>query len=151
LSIALSGSEQEVRIRHTPNSLAKLDEAHKILGLTHKLYADLEQIFQSMASRPLKERQLKEYFKTLVPENPDAQFQTRNENIREALMELHESGIGAEMNKGTVFSAYNAVTEFADHVRHSKDPQKHLNSMWFGGGEKMKTRAFELAKSIIMN
>lgn len=151
LSVALSGTEQEVRIRHTPNALARLDEAHKLLGLTNQLYDQLHMIFNRMASKPMREKQLVEFVKTLVPENPDAEYQTRNQNIRDAILELHENGLGADMNKGNVFGAYNAVTEYVDHVQHSKDPAKHLKSLWFGGGERMKRAAFELAKTISMN
>ena len=35
LSAALEGAEQEVRIRHTPSAVDRLEEAHKILGLTN--------------------------------------------------------------------------------------------------------------------
>ena len=87
--------------------------------------------------------------KKLIPENPDAVFQTRNQNIREAILELHETGEGAEMSRGSVWGAYNAVTEFTDHVQHSKDAAKRLNSIWFGGGEKLKHKAFDLAVKML--
>ena len=45
LTAALDGMEEEVRIRHTPNSTAKLEQAHKLLGLTNSLYDQLEIIF----------------------------------------------------------------------------------------------------------
>jgi len=151
LSVALSGNEQEVRIRHTANAIHKLEQAHKLLGLTNSLYTQLDTIFNRMALRKVTEKQLMDYVKALIPANPDATFQTRNENIREAILELHESGQGAEMNRGTVWSAFNAVTEFADHVQHSKDVSKHLKSIWFGGGEKLKLKAFELAQKMSMN
>ncbi len=151
LSIALQENEQEVRIRHTANAVHKLEEAHKLLGLTNHLYLQLDTIFNRMASRKIIDKQLIEYVKALIPANPDARFQTRNENIREAILELHESGQGAEMSRGTLWGGYNAVTEFADHVQHSKDTSKHLKSIWFGGGEKLKLKAFQLAQKMSMN
>ncbi len=51
LSVALAGAEQEVRIRHTPNAVDKLKEAHKILGLTNQLYQQLDVIFNRMQLR----------------------------------------------------------------------------------------------------
>jgi len=44
---------------------------------------------------------------------------------------------------GTVWGAVNAVTEFADHVA-GRDNDSRLNSAWFGGGAKLKARAFDL-------
>jgi len=149
LSIALSGSEQEVRIRHTANAVHKLEEAHKLLGLTNSLYNELDSIFNRMALKKVSGRQLVEYVKTLVPSNPDAQYQTRNENIREAILDLHETGKGAEMARGSLWGAYNAVTEYSDHVQHSRNIDKQLRSIWFGGGERLKLKAFTLAQKIL--
>jgi phage/plasmid-like protein (TIGR03299 family) len=87
LSVALTGSEQEVRIRHTANALNRLEEAHKLLGLTNTLYKELDAIFNRMALKKITDKQLMDYVKTLIPSNPDAAYQTRNENIREAILE----------------------------------------------------------------
>jgi phage/plasmid-like protein (TIGR03299 family) len=149
LSAALSGSEQEVRIRHTANAVNRLEEGHKLLGLTNTLYSQLETIFNKMALKKVTEKKLVEYVRKLIPENPDAVFQTRNQNIREAILELHETGEGAEMSRGSIWGAYNAVTEYTDHVQYSKDASKRLNSIWFGGGEKLKHRAFDLAMKML--
>jgi phage/plasmid-like protein (TIGR03299 family) len=151
LSVALNGGEQEVRIRHTANAVEKLQDAHKLLGLTNNLYQQLDTIFNRMALRKVTDKQLMDYVKALVPANPDAKFQTRNQNIREAILELHESGQGAEISRGTLWGAYNAATEYADHVQSSRNPNKQLNSMWFGGGEKLKLRAFALAQKMLTN
>lgn len=151
LSIALAGNEQEVRVRHTANAVQKLEQAHKLLGLTNHLYQQLDSVFNKMALKRFTEKQLMDYVKTLVPANPDAKFQTRNENIRQAILELHESGQGADMSRGFLWGAYNAVTEFSDHVQHSRDANKQLNSIWFGGGERLKLRAFNLAQKMLTN
>ncbi len=151
LSIALARNEQEVRVRHTANAVHKLEQAHKLLGLTNHLYAQLDSVFNRMSLRKLSEKQLMDYVKALVPANPDAKFQTRNENVRQTILELHESGQGAEMSRGSLWGAYNAVTEFSDHVQHSRDANKQLKSIWFGGGEKLKLRAFDLAQKMLMN
>jgi|ERR1051325_960182 phage/plasmid-like protein (TIGR03299 family) len=151
LSIALQGNEQEVRIRHTANAIHKLEQAHKLLGLTNNLYQQIDTIFNKMALRKITNKQLLDYVKALVPANPDAKFQTRNQNIREAILELHESGQGAEMARGTAWGIFNAATEYTDHVQSSRNPNKQLSSMWFGSGEKLKLRAFALAKKMLTN
>src|ERR1041385_8429945 len=151
LSVALSGNEQEVRIKHTPNAVHRLREAHKLLGLSNHLYLQLDSIFNKMALKRITEKQLQQYVKTLIPSNPDAQHQTRNENIREAILELYESGQGADMSRGTLWGAYNAATEYTDHVQSSRNPNKQLSSMWFGSGEKLKLRAFALAQKMLTN
>ena len=143
LTAALSGAEQEVRIRHTPSAAEKLQEAHKLLGLTNQLYTQLDYIFNRMALRKVSPQQLVEYCKTLVPDNPEAENNTRTENIRNQILYLHDDIPEAKMHKGTLFGALNAISEYTDHNSDQKDPNKMLRSIWFNGsGEMLKQRAF---------
>jgi phage/plasmid-like protein (TIGR03299 family) len=150
LSAAIQDGEQTVSIRHTANAREKLEEAHKILGLYNSLYAELEVVFNQMALKKLKPKDLVEYCKQLIPDNPDADSNTRTENMRGRILELHESGLGAELHKGTAFGIYNAVTELVDHAEHN-NPDRHLKSIWFGSGERLKQKAFTLAKDLLSN
>jgi phage/plasmid-like protein (TIGR03299 family) len=145
LSAALSGNEREVRIRHTASAQFNLDQAHKVLSLSNHLYDQLDSIFNAMKNTRLTRQGLNTYAHALVSDNPVAESTQRTANIREAIYELNEIGKGAEMCRGTVWGAYNAVTEYTDHVMSSRDGMKALNSMWFGSGEILKKRAFKLA------
>ena len=150
LSAALSRSEQEVRIKHTQSAQDKLQEAHQILGLTNSLYQQLEYIFNRMALRKVTGQQLVDYVKTLVPDNPQAENNTRTENMRNHILYLHDEVKDAAMHRGNLFGAYNAVTEFVDHYGGQKDASKQLRSIWFGGsGEQLKRRAYQLAESML--
>jgi len=151
LTSALEGSEQEVRIRHTPSAVDHLQEAHKLLGLTNELYQQLEIIFNRMSLKRITEKQLIEFVKTLVPDNEEASFNTKTENIRSKILELSETGAGSEYSRGSLWGALNSISEFTDHVQNTKDPQKRLNSVWFGGGERLKLKAFQLAQSWLNN
>jgi hypothetical protein len=53
------------------------------------------------------------------------------------------------MSRGTLWGAYNAVTEYTDHVLCPNDPGRRLTSIWFGGGEKLKERAFKIAQQLL--
>jgi phage/plasmid-like protein (TIGR03299 family) len=150
LTAALSGAEQEVRIRHTPSAIEKLQEAHKLLGLTNQLYTQLDYIFNRMSLRKVTSQQLIEYVKALVPDNPEAENNTRTENIRNQILYLHDDIPEARMHKGTLFGALNAISEYTDHNSDQKDPNKMLKSIWFNGsGEMLKQRAFKLAESML--
>ena len=152
LSVALAGSEQEVRIRHTPNSVEKLKEAHKLLGLTNQLYQQLDVIFNRMQLRKVSNKELVDYVKKLVPDNPEAQkFNTRTKNIREKILELYETGAGSDMTRGTTFGLINAVSEFSDHIQHTGNPEKPLKSVWFGSGADLKEKAFNQALQLLRN
>lgn len=150
LSIALGGTEQEVRIRHTAQAVEKLKQAHEILGLSNKLYAELEQIFNRMGKTKISHPMLVHYVKGIFPDISNLKRSSKREEIREKIMELTESGTGAEMAKGTLWGAYNAVTEFVDHCRlDTKTDLSRLKSMWFGSGERLKKRAFTAAVGML--
>ena len=146
LSLALSGAEQEVHVRHTLNAKEKLKEAHEILGLTNKLYMQLDAIFNRMNETKVEHETLTEYVKTVFLENPESKDRSWVKKVHDTVFELVESGEGVELSKGTLWGAYNAVTEYVDHYRNPKgDETQRLKSMWFGSGERIKKTAFMAA------
>lgn len=149
LTCALQGTDAEVRIKHTASATEKLQEAHKILELYNGLYQQLDYIFNRMSLRKVTSQQLLDYVKTLVPDNQEAESNVRTENIRSNIIRLHDDTPEAAMHRGTLFGAYNAVTELVDHYG-SSNPSKQLKSIWFGGsGEQLKRRAYSLAESML--
>ncbi len=143
LTVALAGAEQEVHIRHTTNAEVKLKEAHNVLGLSNWLYTELERIFNQMNDRQVNVSEMKRYVNTIFPEPPRVYHYSHSLEIHEKVIELAETGAGAESARGTLWGAYNAVTEFVDHCRLSKiNDTSRLKSMWFGSGERIKKEAF---------
>lgn len=153
LSAALQGHETEVRIRHTKTAIEKLEEAHRILNLTNMYYKDMNQIFSKMSLTKINDKQLMDYIKTLVPDNEEAEHHTRTENVRSKVKELYETGQGAEMTRGSLWGAYNAITEYVDHVKFvNKDGKSvKLGKIWFGKGERLKQAAFDKALVLVNN
>ena len=150
LSLALSGAEQEVHIRHTLNAKEKLKEAHEILGLTNKLYMQLDAIFNRMNETKVEHETLAHYVKTVFPGNSESKDQSWVKKVHDTVFELAESGAGAEMARGTLWGAYNAVTEYVDHYRNAKRNETQcLKSMWFGSGERIKMYALKTAMTLI--
>ena len=93
---------------------------------------------------------LNDFLKKIFPDPPDKERSTRMTMVREKVVELTENGIGAEMAKGTLWGAYNAVTELIDHYRRTTaDDMAGLKSMWFGSGERLKKKAFETAVGLL--
>lgn len=154
LSLALKDGEQEVRIRHTANAEERMKEAHKVLGLTNKLYSDLETIFNSFSNKQVKKEVVNEFFLKMIPDNKLSENHTRSENQRLSLMNLYDSGKGSEMSRGTVWGLYNAVTEYVDHEKYSNKQMKKedfnkIENIWFSNGERMKQQAFNLSLELV--
>lgn len=150
LSLALSGAEQEVRIRHTAHASERMKEAHEILGLTNKLYEELDHIFNQMSSIRIDGRVLTDYVRKVFPDPPTNGHPHRKNPIREKVFELAHVGKGADIAQGTLWGAYNAVTEYVDYYRQvAADDSSRLRSIWFGSGERIKKQAFKLALDMV--
>lgn len=150
LAMALGGSEQEVHIRHTLNAQAKLETAHEVLGLSNHLYAQLSEIFNNMRRKSLDFKATKEYISTVFPIPAEMNTRSVVAGIHAKVLELTETGQGAEMAKGTLWGAYNAVTEYVDHYRIPKaTPSARLKSIWLGSGNGIKKHAFTVGKGML--
>jgi hypothetical protein len=121
-----------------------------MLGLSKYSYEQLEVMFNGMASRKITEAQLRAYVQALVPDNEEAENTARTEKIRNSVLHLHESGLGAHLARGTLWGAFNSVAEYTDHIMPDEDSSTRLNSIWFGHGEQLKLKAFHLAQQMMM-
>lgn len=148
LSMALSGVEQEVRIKHTAHASERMKEAHEILGLTNQLYEELDIIFNRMSEKMVSDSVLTGYVRSVFP--LPQRNQSRTEAVHDQVRELFHEGKGAELSVGSLWGAYNAVTEYIDHNRlAAADDSARLKSMWFGSGEKIKKQAFKVAVGML--
>lgn len=148
LTAALQG-EGEVQISHTRNAVWDLEQAVTMLGLSKSLYKQLDVMFNDMAAKKITQEQLREYVQALVPDNEEAENTARTEKIRNSVLQLHDSGRGAHLSRGTVWGAFNSVAEYTDHLMLGEDSTTRLNSIWFGRGEQLKSKAFRLAQRMM--
>ncbi len=150
LALALGGIEQEARICHIAHAEERLKKAHEILGLTNKLYSELEDIFAGMSAKKMTQTENEEFVKAVFPENPHSIGYNGRQKVREKVFELIETGKGSEMTRGTLWGTYNAVTEYVDHCRlTTAADSSRLKSIWFGSGNMIKQRAFKVAGAML--
>jgi hypothetical protein len=73
----------------------------------------------------------------------------RPSRVYEAIVKLFEGGRGNDRPgvRGTVWAAYNAVTEYLAYER-GNDEAKRLDGGWFGGGAVLNQRALDAALAL---
>ncbi len=147
LTAALQGAG-EVQIRHTLNVVEDMKQALTLLGLSNSLYEQLDGIFNRMALTKITDKQLLDYVKALVPDKEEEEKSEVADGIRSTFLELYESGQGADLSRGTLWGAFNCVTEYTDH-KMEDNPTARLESIWFGRGEQLKLKAFQLAERMM--
>ncbi|QNN21773.1 DUF945 domain-containing protein [Planctomycetales bacterium ZRK34] len=151
LNLALRGMGG-LSIRHNPDVAQRVQSAHKLLGLVNSTLDAAEVTMQRMAGIQMTGNRLTDYFQELapLPANDEAE-RNRVLDRRRRWSELFESGDGNRMPgvRGTLWAAYNAVTQWTDRESYTRRNKEPLNTIWFGEGELLKRRAFLLGERTI--
>ena len=159
LNVALDRGET-TKIRHITSIHKKLEDVNVAVENIIRIYSRAEENFKSMFRHKIDDIQVKEYFNRIYPVideknvSSESQYKKREANIRiqqQLMVNFTESfgvknfGIG-----GTLWAAYNAVTEFIDHPSGYKlGDNKLLKRIWFGEGESIKEKAYIEALNFI--
>jgi phage/plasmid-like protein (TIGR03299 family) len=148
LTSALQGAG-EVHIRYAPGAMQGAGQAASLLEFSESLFERLDLIFNRMALRTITEEQLQEYVRQLVPSDEEGENDAKTQKVRNDVLRLHDTGWGADLARGTMWGAFNSVTEYTDHLMLDEDSATRLNSIWFGRGEQLKLKAFQLAERMM--
>lgn len=149
LNLALAGMGG-LSIRHHADVVQRVQQAHELLGIVNESFNVAGEIMQKMAQSAITTDQLNRYIETLVPTPDEGASKEKVQTTQNRLKELFETGIGVELPgvKGTVWQAYNAVTQFVDRESYTSRNKEPLNSIWFGEGRRLKHEAFNAAAEL---
>jgi phage/plasmid-like protein (TIGR03299 family) len=151
LSFALRSAGDEIRIRHTETATQRLAEASRLLGITDRVFNELGAVYNRLATRRVSEKDLMAFVSRLVPDNPNAESNARTKAIRQTICDLAVSGVGSNLNRMTAWSCLQGSTEWVDHCLSSHNAPKRFDTIFFGGGQTLKKRAFALATEMFLN
>jgi len=151
LTLALSDGPT-IRFAHTPNMQERLKQAHRLLGIVDKGFSDLATAFQAMCKSSLDVSKLNEYLAEVFPDPKDPENWKAVKRIQENRFwsrYFFEHGKGNDRSgvRGTLWAAYNGVTELIDHRRTQRTADRRLDSAWFGNGYFIKARALRVARA----
>lgn len=164
LALAASSSAATfAKIRHTASAQQRVKQARRLFtGLTKTLIATGES-FNQLASKQLNEKQIIAYVEAVFPGEVVDGKPVVSDVIakrRATVSQLVFSGIGVDKATAltggapNAWSAYNAVTEYFDHVRpaEAQSPAGVLRantSALFGGNADIKAQALTLARELV--
>jgi len=160
LNASLKNMSNVVRIRHTSGAKQRLENAHKVMGLSNEFSNQLEAIFNDWAKVRVDDNEVKKLMQMALCPNKETLQHLKNGNEDEISTVFKNTVEDAfayamtsdskqmETTKGTLFGAYNAVTGYYQNVRSYKDNEAKLQSIILGGTAQIKSqRAFELCTS----
>lgn len=153
LNAALRNHSNAIKIRHTANAKDRLEQAHRVMGISNQLSLQLETVFNQWAKVRITDPQVKKLIQlALVPNKEvlqniisgkDDETSTCFKNMCDSAYEyaMCSPSQQHETTKGTLFGAYNAVTGYFQNVRTYKNDEAKLKSMFFGGTGQLKAQA----------
>jgi phage/plasmid-like protein (TIGR03299 family) len=155
LTMALRTGTRLQTIVHRSGLHRRLQEVRKILEDIVLTYRDIERHFQLMASVKVDGKRLQDYLEAVFPMpanagEGDKEAQERIINLRNEAASLFTQGKGNNSTpiEGTLWAAYNGVTELVDyHYRTWHSISNRLKDVWFGEGSTIKARAYREAVS----
>jgi len=160
LTLAMSDGPA-LHIPHTTDLTERLTIAARVVNVVIRGYRGIEGVFREMAGSQLGRRELRWYLNQVFPDPKRPDF-SDDETYENALAWARADRHGAEYlfyegkgNRekgvaGTLWAAYNGVTEYVDHRRYLKaTPEKCLEAIWFGGGSSFKERAYTVAAAAV--
>jgi phage/plasmid-like protein (TIGR03299 family) len=148
LAMALGNSKSMVAIKHTENAEVQLRLAHQVLGLATRQSELLKLAAQFLLEKPIDARLLNNFLSDLLPTKKENALVTNNPvmRYRQRIEDLFTDSPTNNMPgmHGTGWGLYNAVSEWADHEKPIHRGTDSLDRTWFGSGEELKLKAFDI-------
>lgn len=156
-----------LRIRHTKNAGEALAGVGTIIDTARAEFAATAKQFQFLASKGCDIDTLKRYVREVFAvkpsriiavnaaseEAPDSEplpeaDESMCQRIVAQVVQLSQSGRGTEVAgvQGTMWGAYNSVTEYLTHLR-GKTQDTRLDGQWFGQSAQLSARALRVGLS----
>ena len=147
LTIAL-GDGQAYRVIHHADVKTKLESAHQMLGLINDRFDEIEETFQAMSRVKMDSNRLSDYLATVYPEVKEQEKMDLVKRDRSWSEFFFDQGRGNRLPgvAGSLWAAFNGVTEWQDHRKSRQNENQRLVSSWFGGSYQTKARAFTVAQ-----
>jgi phage/plasmid-like protein (TIGR03299 family) len=150
LNAALANKSSEVRVQHIGNVQGKLEIAGKLLKQAGIYFDEMQSVFTGFMKHQINGDALRKYATRVIVGDEGSYEESSRiaQNAIAKIEEMHETGRGADMRgvRGSMWGAYNAVTEFVDHEKTDGD----LGYLMTGRGAQIKQRAFAVAQDLIL-
>jgi len=158
LNAALRENTNCIKIRHTASAQQRLQQAHRLMGISNLVANELEEVFNHWSRVRITDSSLKQLIQIAMAPNRETLqhlksgredlLSTCYKNMVEEAVDYAFSSTTqqGQTTKGTVFGAYNAITGYYQNVRNYKDGESKFKSVMYGSGLQKSQVAFNLCK-----
>jgi phage/plasmid-like protein (TIGR03299 family) len=137
-----------LRVKHTKNSAKRVDSLKAEIDEIKNVAMTMEERLQFLSKRKVTRESLTKVMDRLFPkkqtEDGEESSTRRDNNIADVLrLYDYNDGDTFREQRGTAYNLWNAVTEYTDHFRSTKNDMR-AESAVFGSGDKLKNTAFSV-------
>lgn len=129
--------------RHTSGMKVSLERARETFDMQRAELKATVDTYKELAKRKCDDRNLVRYVREVMKPGAGDDTKVIVQNVDE-MVRMFDYGRGAELSRGTMWGAFNAVTEYMTHER-GRSADSRQNSNWFSGGAKLADRALAVA------
>ena len=147
-------SGKHAQIRHTKSIHDNMSAIRDLMQIRRREFRHTMEQYKAMAKIDLSPQAFDKYLTKVFapPTSKDGQKTVKDLRYYPQILENFEGGTGADLPgaRGTLWGAYNAITEWTSHQRSKGDNEieaarKRLNSIWFGQGAAINQAAHNAA------
>lgn len=137
-----------LRLKHTRGVAANLESLRDVINVANQSFDATADQFRALAARQINRKDLETYVKVVLGYGDvgNDDMSTRSINQVADVITLFEIGRGADLPgvRGTVWAAYNAVTEHLSHAVGTSADTRYA-SLWFGANATKNKMALDMA------
>ena len=145
LSAAMSDEESVlIKIHHREGAMKALEKVREVMSVQDREFRATAEQLRELARYGCDEQLLRKYVREVFA--PASLMPEPCKITEKKIVELFSgAGRGIDMSgvSGTLYGAYNAITEFTTHVR-GKSADARVDSAWFGDSAKFARRALSV-------
>ena len=159
LTSAVETAKAEFRVHHGADMHKKLAAVREQLDAVLRQYELLAERFGDMVKHSMPNQDLQKYLDLVFPLPTRGRLSERNYDAaiaevahrKEGCAELFENGRGNTEPgiRGSLWAAYNGITDWTDHKMGFRNRYQRFNSLFFGEAARIKTRALRNALELI--
>lgn len=135
-----------LRLKHTLNLADNLRAVRDVVNVANAEFEATAEQYRALARKDINQGDLVRYVKVVLGVDKEPKLSGRSRNQIEEILRLAEEGRGNDVKgvRGTLWAAYNGVTEWTNHGRIA-DGMKRLDALWYGSGAETNKRALDVA------
>ncbi|WP_431199575.1 DUF932 domain-containing protein [Mucilaginibacter sp. P19] len=163
LNAAMRNHSGGIKIRHTASANDRLKQAHTLMGISHVMAEELEELFNHWTKVRITDTQVKKLIQVAMAPNKEVitnlelglvdKLSTTYTNIVDNAYAyaMGDPTQQMETTAGTLFGAYNAITGYYQNVRNFKDGDAKFKSIMDGTAKQRGQVAFDLCGQFAKN